>query len=194
MPDVVNGTASAEPGSAPARARLRRLLRAADGRVAVGWRLLAYLVALLAAQLVAGGAATGLRALGAPRPVHALLFAALYVAATLGLVRVLRRRVDRRPAETLGLGGAGRRLAHALGGAAVALAMLAAVVAIEAAAGWVRVERVALWDGTVAARVIAAAFVMCAVGFCEELVFRGGFLANLAERRSIGFATVVSAV
>jgi uncharacterized protein len=193
MQDIVE---SARPASTTASGggAVRRLFVSRDGRVALAWRLVLYFVAIVGAQALGAGASLLARALGAPQQVRGLAMAVAYAGATLALVRLVRRRVDHRPAGMLGLGGAARGPVHALAGAAVALAMLAAVVAVEVAAGWVRVEDVVPWDATVAGRVASSFFVMCAIGFCEELVFRGAFLANLAERRSVAFATAVSAL
>lgn len=182
------------PPPAQWRAGLRRFFVSGDGRVALGWRLVLYFAAIVAAQAIAAGAELLARTVAAPQALRGLATALVYAGATLGLVLILRRKIDRRAVDALGLGGGSRRVWSALAGAAVGLVMLAAVVAIESSAGWVRVEGVVPWSGAVAGRVAGSLLVFCAVGFCEELVFRGAFLANLAERHSVRAATIVSAL
>jgi membrane protease YdiL (CAAX protease family) len=168
-------------GTAP-RA-LTRVLRNRFGHLRAGWRLLVYLVAVLAI----GKSISAVLKLWLPNPTEApftsLAHAVLWVVADLAMVAaglLVLRFIDRRPPALLGLSldrGWLRELALGLAGGVVATSALAAVMlgvgavsltpSPEAAASLLRLPQYLLVFGLAAA--------------AEELLFRGYPLQVLAE-------------
>jgi membrane protease YdiL (CAAX protease family) len=172
---------------------LRPLFVAPDRRVAIVWRLLSYVVAFLLVVVLTAGLGEGLEAAGIPELLAALTAAPIYVAAIVGMTIVWRRYLDRRPWSGMALPpprahwqelGAG----FGLGGGLIALVFL-----VEWALGWASVSG---WEGSggilhALGPLVAGLVTMAAVGFGEELAFRGYVFQNLGERMPIWAAVTV---
>lgn len=162
-----------------------------DGRVRVGWRLLAYLAAWSLVVGVAGEVLVGRD----PAPARQLL-ALVAIPAAAAVTYGFRRRVDRRDWARVGLPWPrGRHLLTGGVGFVLGMAVIGMLVAVELVAGWVRVTGTELDGGAGVAAVVAllggGLALQAAGAFTEELAFRGYLLANLRERLRVRDATLV---
>lgn len=155
----------------------------AEGRPRAPVRLVGHtlLLAVWAVALVALAAAvTGpaaLRSLSPPGVLaaNALLLGAAAVAATLVAVHVL----DHRPLADAGMGVDGAWWRDLVAGCALGAALQTGILLTSVAAGWTTVAGVG-GPGVLAGMALGAVL-MVAVGFYEELWFRGYYLTNVAE-------------
>lgn len=172
----------------------KRVFLSTDGRLRVGFRLVVYLAAFLACAAGLGVLGHSLRML-MPRWARQILFAAVYSTAIIAAVRGLRRYVDRRSWESLGLPalrvGYGR-LAQGFG---VGVMMLSAVFVVEWRLGWITVTGTSFLARALAPRPVVANLVsLLAVGLSEELLFRGAVFRNLGEAAPLWVATAIAGV
>lgn len=189
---------SVPPGRPAARATPRvhgllgRVFLDRERRLALGWRLLSYLILVVVAT---GGLAAVLA--GAHPPVgRNLLVHLVAVALVVAITWLYRRLIDRRGWRDLGLPLPGRAQLVA-GGAGFGLGVVSIVgfFGVGWVLGWVRVD-----GGEVAERGVAAVVGLLAAGLVmyaasalfQELAFRGYLFQNLAERLSTRTAAVVA--
>jgi membrane protease YdiL (CAAX protease family) len=161
----------------------------AEGRLRIGWRILAYLATWSVAVGVVSDVIVGRQ----PAPARQLL-ALVAIPVTITATYGFRRWVDRRDWAGIGLPWPGRRQLAASGvGFLLGVAVITVLVAVEWAAGWVQVTGTELADRGA----VGAATLLCgglglqaAAGFTEELAFRGYLFRNLAERLTVGNAAL----
>lgn len=130
--------------------------------------------------------------------VNVLVLGVAVVVATL----LAGRYLDRRPLADLGLGADGDWWRDLWAGLALGGLLQTGIFLTTLGAGWTRVERVGGPD--LVAGLALGALLMAAVGFYEELWFRGYYLTNLAEglralptvdaRRATLWATALTSV
>lgn len=166
------------------RGLARRAFLDAEGRLRIGWRILAYLAAWSVAVGVVSDVIVGRQ----PTPARQLL-ALVAIPVTVAVTYGFRRWVDRRDWRGIGLPWPGRRELAASGvGFLVGVAVITVLVAVEWAAGWVQVTGTEFADRGVAgaATLLGGGLgLQVAAGFTEELAFRGYLFRNLAERLTV---------
>jgi membrane protease YdiL (CAAX protease family) len=189
---------SVPPGRPAARATPRvhgllgRVFLDRERRLALGWRLLSYLILVVVAT---GGLAAVLA--GAHPPVgRNLLVHLVAVALVVAITWLYRRLIDRRGWHDLGLPLPGRAQL-VVGGAGFGLGVVSIVgfFGVGWVLGWVRVDGSEVAERGVVAVVglLAAGLVMYAASaLFQELAFRGYLFQNLAERLSTRTAAVVA--
>lgn len=175
---------------------------AEERRVRALWRLLLHLAALVVIGIVAGEVvASVVPAAGGSWPLMSLLAALIVATAS----AVVGRTLDRRPFEDFGLRLTPRWWADFGVGVVIGALLMGGIFAIELAAGWVVIEGYFLGAGdqAFAIALLGPLVTFVAVGFYEELLFRGYQLRNLAEGLCIGrigprgallLATVLSSI
>jgi membrane protease YdiL (CAAX protease family) len=169
-----------------------RILVDREHRLGLGWRLLSYLVLVVAAT---GGTAAVVA--GSDLPVGRNLLAHLVaVALVVAITYWYRRRVDRRSWRELGLPLPGRpELSSAGAGFGLGTLTVIGFFGVVWALSWARVD-----GGEVAERGLAGALGLVAAGMVmyaasalfQELAFRGYFFQNLAERLPTRTAAVTA--
>ncbi|TVR60584.1 MAG: CPBP family intramembrane metalloprotease [Gemmatimonadales bacterium] len=171
------------------------LLRSADGRVRLGWRLtLGFLV--VAGGLQLAGLAGRLSAslfeelpwLGR-QAIQAVVMSGLVIP----LIYLLRRRVDRRPLAGIGLGQFGRAARHFLLTLGIVAAFLAAPALLITVAGWGSFS-VDLSPDTLAFMAAWLAIAFFVEAFPEEVAIRGYLYRNLSAAVSRWLASLVAVV
>jgi membrane protease YdiL (CAAX protease family) len=158
---------------------LRRTCIAADGRLHLLWRLLLY--TFLYFCVMALGFIGGREEALAP----AIRYAAVYIGGAVLFTYLWRRYVDRRPWHDLGLTAVRRGWLYLLGGFALGVAMMGLVVGMAWLAGWISVAGLATvgWK-PILTGLMTGFFLTLPDGVCEELMMRGYWYQNLAERLS----------
>lgn len=183
--------------------RRRGVFRDGEGRIAVGWRVAAYVVIMyLAGFLVQFTVFSTLQQLvgfTTPQQLHVVAFwPYLVIVAGVGLLITMwfRRHLDRRPFREIGLTTADPRRAtlQLVLGLLGAAAMVAGILAVNIAAGFLVVTAPA-WEARPAAAVVGLSLaglgLGLSTGFFEELQFRGYVLANLGERLPLWAAGLI---
>jgi CAAX protease family protein len=168
-----------------------------DRRLALFWRVLLYVVLFFAVALASNAVGVGLRAVGLPGVVVTFMYAGVYISGVLGLTYSYRRRVDRRDWRGMALPPPSGRWLDLAAGFLFGGVMMTVVFGIEYALGWVRVagtEMAATGLPNSLLLLLSDLFSLIAVGFSEELAFRGYVFQNLGERYSIWLAAVVTGV
>ena len=170
---------------------MQRLLLDGEGRLRLGWRLLAY---VLVFAVCGGGASLLGHVLRQTFPRWLLGLTVLVVGGGACLVgfRALRLRVDRRPWPWLGLTLSRRTVPALLYGFSSGVLMLGAMFCVEWRLGWI--EPTWLGERSKLSAVLGALFVAMAIGLLEELLLRGAFLQNLGERLPLWAATLATGV
>ena len=181
------------PGSGipPARRPLfaRLFLSPEEPRLRAGWRLLIQSVLALALLLAASLPVTLLLLLTGGAGLEqlqssALLNALISLVGIVTSVWIARRFLDRRSFSSLGLVVNSRAAKDLVAGIAITAVMMGAILVVELAAGWTRVESWA-WQTMplqkVALDLLIALGVFIAVGFYEEILYRGYQLQNLRD-------------
>lgn len=173
-----------------------------EQRVRALWRLVIHGVVLLLSWIVLAGLASSV--LGVLRQSWLLgsVIAALSVAGASALVGYA---VDRRPFADFGLHLSPRWWADFGAGVVIGTLLMAGIFVVELGAGWVTIDDYLIGAGD---RIFVLALleplnVFVAVGFYEEMLFRGYHLRNLAEglcigridpRRALLLATLLSSI
>lgn len=184
--------------------RPRRLgLRDEEGRLAVGYRVAAYLVATMGASFAVQQVVFGSvqRHLAPETPQQLYLVGGwpyLLVVATIGLLITIwfRTRLDRRTFRGIGLTTVRPRRAVLLAvlGLLGAVVAVAAIVAVNVALGLLVVHSTA-WNErslpVVLGLSLAGLGFAMSTGFFEELQYRGYVLANLGERLPLWAAGLI---
>jgi membrane protease YdiL (CAAX protease family) len=168
-----------------------------DRRLALFWRVLLYVVLFFAVALASNAIGAGLRRLGLPGVMVTPVFAVTYISGLLGMTYLYRRRVDRRDWRGMALPPPSGRWRDLAGGFLFGGMMMAVVFGVEVALGWVRVLGTEVATAGLSNRLLplpSDLFSLIAIGFSEELAFRGYLLQNLGERYPIWLAAVVSGV
>jgi membrane protease YdiL (CAAX protease family) len=165
-----------------------RLFRAADGRLAIWLRLLVAIV-IWFAMLVLTEEIIGQLA---GRAVGGLTV----IAGSIALIIFLRRQLDHRSMDGMGLvrRGAAAQLAAGFGAGALAMGV---VLAVSLATHAVRLERWnphGLGPALVAGILASNLIFFLGVAFTEELLFRGYVMRNLGEQMPLWLALVTSSV
>jgi membrane protease YdiL (CAAX protease family) len=172
----------------PVATRAGTLLRDGERRPRRGFRLVGYLLMLMATM--AGLAALGRSGTGANVAAHAAV-----AAVALGLTYVFRRRVDHRPWRGIGLPAP--RWRETAAGFAGGTAAVLAVFAVLVSSGWARVTGTELAErgpGGVLGLLGTGLFLYATSAFVQELAFRGYALQTLADGWSVRGAAVVSSL
>ncbi len=107
---------------------------------------------------------------------------------------IARRYLDRRTFRSLGFEWDTHSLRDLAFGFFVPALLMGSIFALEWSAGWLRIDSV-MWDevSSTSSITIANVFVIfIAVGFYEELLFRGYRLQNLIEGLNLTWALVIS--
>lgn len=159
-----------------------------ERRLALGWRLVGYFVAWMVVMMLTNG----LR----PAPGPGMLWgtalsAVLYISGEWVMTYLFRRYVDRRPWAGLGLPLPVGRWGQMFAGALLAAAMIGSTFGVMLLLGRVRVTGIGTLQATWEPLLAWAVFHL-AVGFAEELCFRGYLFGNLAERFPVWGVTVGS--
>jgi membrane protease YdiL (CAAX protease family) len=174
-----------------ARGRLRPLWLNRHGLLRVAWRLVIFVVLLVAcsyAILLGTAIVLGLLGLsngsfgvgeGAlPRQILAylVLILALFAASAFAA-----RLLDRRPIAGLGLGLHSRWPRQLSTGLLLGLVLVSAIVAVQMATGTLRLESSGVASGLLARSFVLTLVTLIGTAFFEELLFRGYLLQVLAE-------------
>jgi membrane protease YdiL (CAAX protease family) len=176
---------------------MRIIFLSPDGRIRLLWRLVLYFALFLA---IAAIAHYGIRhplseELGVPLIWGNLIFAVFYIAATMGLTRFFRSRVDRKPWNGIALGAFRDHWKGFLGGLILAAGMTGLIFFIGEANGGMLitgVEPQPLDGWTVVVFLLAVAVSNFAIGFAEELSMRGYIFQNSAEQFPVWFAVLLN--
>jgi membrane protease YdiL (CAAX protease family) len=110
---------------------------------------------------------------------------------------IARRWIDRRSFRSLGLEIDGRSLRDLGVGFAIPLPLFGLVTLVEAALGWLEFEGWAWADPDPLIAVgapLGMLVVFAAVGFYEELLFRGYYLYNMIDGANLPFAILTSSL
>ncbi len=164
-------------------------VNADDGRLRAGWRILAFIIILMA---IAVGGQTAVRAAlgGLPRG-STLVLAIIAVAATIAVL-IARRFLDRKSFVSLGFSGLGSAWKDLLFGFALSAAMAGAVLWLMVVFGFVSNVHVS-WAGSATVMLLLSLLLPnIIVGYWEELVFRGYLLQNMVEGMGLNVAVVTS--
>jgi membrane protease YdiL (CAAX protease family) len=164
-------------------------VNADDGRLRAGWRILAFILILMA---IAAGGQTAVRAAlgGLPRG-STLVLAIIAVAATIAVL-VARRFLDRKAFISLGLSQIGSAWKDLLFGFALSAAMAGLVLWLMVVFGFVSNVQVN-WSGSATILLLLSLLLPnMIVGYWEELVFRGYLLQNMIEGMGLKLAVVTS--
>lgn len=177
---------------------LRVLVNPAQGRLRAGWRLLVFILAFAATSRLVAAAA--FRLLG--RSPHGsvswwvLRGVIVIVSATLS-VWLVRRWVDSRSFQSLGLRLDARAWWDLVVGLAISAAMVGTVVGMYAAFGLVELGSMK-WPGGLSAALVDLPLwffgIGIAVAWSEELGLRGYLLQNLTEGIGLVWAVLLSCV
>ena len=192
------------------RATIRSWLRTEAGRLRTPWRLLAFGLLVVVANLVVGAAALSAGYAVDPANANGVGVAAALLFLTLNgvliaLVTLLAgRHLDRRLLADLGLRGGAHPRLDPLVGAGLGVVLVCGAYAVGAALGVYegRIDPAAPPGYPLAAWLALVVVTMVVVGAYEELLLRGYVLTNLAEgltaflgrRASVAAALVVSSV
>jgi membrane protease YdiL (CAAX protease family) len=185
-PTAVPDAPAVDPRGVAGRVFLDR-----ERRPRVGWRLLTYLILVVAAT---GGLSAVFEgaSLAARTAVH-MAAVTLVVAITY----VFRRFVDRRPWRDIGLTAGRRPVRAAAAGFGGGLLAMGGFFATAWALGWARVTGTELAErglGGVTALLAAGVVMYGASSVFQEVAFRGYFFQNLAEAHSVRWGAIVSSV
>lgn len=181
---------------------IRRIFLSPDqGRLRAGWRLLIHgflLAAITVALVLPLGA---LQVVGILQPLDLsgpdfLIFASVLQAVGIVLATwIARRWLDRRSFTSLGLQHNRRALPDLLFGIGLGGLLMGLIFLLEWSLGWLHFEAFA-WQSQPATEVLAGlalfAAVFLAVGFYEELLFRGYQLQNLADGLNVPLALLIT--
>ena len=173
-----------------------------ERRVRALWRLILHGVALALIGVIGGAVLTSVLPGSAISWPILAMFSALAVTAASALVG---KALDRRPFADFGLRLSGRWWADLFAGGVIGTLLMAGIFMVEYWLGWVEIR--GFWAGADEQNfwlaVLGPWVVFVAVGFYEELLFRGYQLRNLAEGLCVGrlgprgallLATVLSSV
>jgi membrane protease YdiL (CAAX protease family) len=175
---------------------------AEERRVRALWRLLLHFAAIVLIGIIAGAAVTTLVPQAGASWALMTVLAALIVTAACAVVG---RSLDRRRFDDFGLRLSATWWADFGAGVGIGALLMGGIFAVELAAGWVSLEGyfVGAGDQAFIVALMGPLVTFVAVGFYEELLFRGYQLRNLAEGLCIGrisprgallLATVLSSV
>ena len=169
-----------------------------EHRLRLGWRLLAHLVLLVVLYFAVAIFLAPLQAILGTDESYTALFLHNTVIAVIAITAAIflaRRRFDKRTFTSLGLAWNRRAIRDLLVGAGIAGLIIAAIYAAEAAFGWLRFEAFA-WQsetpGAIAGSLLLYLVIYLAVGWHEELLFRGYWLQNLSEGLGAGWGVLIS--
>jgi membrane protease YdiL (CAAX protease family) len=162
-----------------------------DGRLRAGWRILIFIVLLVAINT---GLSIGLRAMlgGLPRTSY-LVFVILATSATLA-TWLARRFLDKKDFLSLGLTSPRMAVQDLSFGFVLSGVMAAAVFGAMVALGHIDNVEITVSGAAALSLLALPLFVTALVGFWEELVFRGYLLQNMAEGMGMKTAVVVSCI
>lgn len=158
---------------------------AEERRVRALWRLLLHALALLVLATTAGAVVTVLvPAAGGSWPLMTVLSALIVTAAC----AVVGHTLDRRRFDDFGLRLSWRWWADFGAGATIGALLMGGIFVVELGAGWVTIEGTFAGAGEqpFVLALLGPLVVFVAVGFYEELLFRGYQLRNLAEGLCVG--------
>ncbi len=163
-----------------------RIFRTAEGRLAIWLRLLIAIVAWFAMLIVTEELIPGFagQAVGG----------VLVIAGSIPLLMFLRKRIDRRSMEGMGLArpGAIRMLLAGFGIGALAMGVVLAVSLATHAVHLARWNPHGLSAALAIGIVVSNLIFFLGVGFTEELLFRGYILQNLGEQMPLWGALLLS--
>lgn len=186
----------------PTRSLLAQAFTSPDEpRLRAGWRLASqavllflFLTATTLAMLIAAGVLG--YDLARLQPLSLVELIPTTIAMTLS-VWVARRAFDRRSFGSLGLRLDRRSPADLLAGFVIAGVIMGAVYALEVAAGWLRFDGWA-WEvmppGQLALGWLGGLLGFAAVGFYEELLYRGYQLQNIRDGMNTGWGVFLSSM
>ena len=164
-------------------------VNADDGRLRAGWRILAFILTLMA---IAVGGQTAVRAAlgGLPRG-STLVLAIIAVAATIAVL-IARRFLDRKTFVSLGFARAAAAWKDLLFGFALSAAMAGLVLWLMVVFGFVSNVQVN-WAGSATIMLLLSLLLPnMIIGYWEELVFRGYLLQNMMEGMGLKVAVITS--
>jgi membrane protease YdiL (CAAX protease family) len=164
-------------------------VNADDGRLRAGWRILAFILTLMA---IAVGGQTAVRAAlgGLPRG-STLVLAIIAVAATIAVL-IARRFLDRKTFVSLGFARAAAAWKDLLFGFALSAAMAGLVLWLMVVFGFVSNDQVN-WAGSATIMLLLSLLLPnMIIGYWEELVFRGYLLQNMMEGMGLKVAVITS--
>lgn len=172
----------------------RQVLRENDGRLRLIWRLLGAVVALFGAMMLSDGMGKqAMEAPGGPSFGLALGYALPYMVGTVTAIWLLRRFADRRNWDGMALSLRPGGIGYLLAGTVLGVALVGVLGRLAVLLGWVTPGAVELGTAGLAGAVpglLVALLIHVPDGVCEELVFRGYWLQNLAERMPVWRATL----
>ena len=179
----------------------RLLLSPGESRLRAGWRLLGHTallvfsVAMLAAGVAIAIVVLGLLELGNFGEAALALSTLISLPAITLATWIARRFLDRRSFRSLGLEQGPRWIIDLLVGVAIPVPLFALIFLFEAGMGWLEFQS---WGwverglGAMAGGLLLTLLAFVAVGFYEELLFRGYYLQNLKDGTSVAVAVLVS--
>lgn len=168
---------------------IRKLFLADDGRPALYWRLFGYFVAwFVVMQWTSSLRVDAVKGPNSPSLPGVTIYALLFMTGVAAVTWLFRRWVDRRPWRSMALPVSLRSLGELAAGMLLALIMTFLVFLGLRAAGAVEVAGYEPdVGGLTAALLYSAVFLIARFpdGFCEEILFRGYWIQNLAETRAV---------
>ena len=169
-----------------------------EKRLRTGWRLLAHLALLVVLYFAVAIFLAPLQAIFSLDESFTALFLFNTIIALIALtasIFLARRRVDKRSFTSLGLIWNRRAARDLLVGIGITGLIMSLVYAAEAVLGWQRFEAFA-WKndapGAIIGNLLLYLVIYIAVGWQEELLFRGYWLQNLAEGLGTGWGVLIS--
>ena len=190
------------PGDLKPRSGLSRLLFSTrEARLRAGWRLightalLSFSVALAAAAVLIPLLLLVAFDLGNLNQASLSLSVIVALPAITIATWIARRLLDRRSFRSLGLELGPRWIRDLLVGFAIPVPLFALVYLFESLMGWLEFQSWGWADGGLAATAVGLLLTLLAfvaVGFYEELLFRGYYLQNLKDGTNVAVAVLVT--
>jgi membrane protease YdiL (CAAX protease family) len=173
-----------------------------EPRLRAGWRLVFQSLLMLVMLLAASLAIIPAMLLTGSKGIE-LLQTSLLLNATISLVGIVssvwiaRKFIDRRSFSSLGLSFGPLAIRDLVAGIGITAMMMGLVLALELAAGWTRFEGWA-WQTApmrdVVFDLLTGLAIFIAVGFYEEILYRGYLLQNLKDGAGLVTAILLSSV
>jgi membrane protease YdiL (CAAX protease family) len=169
-----------------------------EKRLRTGWRLLAHLALLVVLYFAVAIFLAPLQAIFSLDESFTVLFLFNTIVAFIAFtasIFLARRRFDKRTFTSLGLVWNRRAARDLLAGIGITGLIMSLIYVAEAALGWLRFE-VFAWQsealGVIAGNLLLYLVIYLAVGWQEELLFRGYWLQNLSEGLGAGWGVLIS--
>jgi len=169
-----------------------------EHRLHLGWRLLAHLALMVVLYFAVAIFMVPLQAIFSLDESFTALFLFNTIIALIAItasIYLARRRFDKRTFTSLGLVWNRRAVRDLVAGIGITGLIMSLIYAAEAALGWLRFDAFA-WQsetsGAIVGNLLQYLVIYLAVGWYEELLFRGYWLQNLSDGLGIGWGVLIS--